>query len=297
MGFYAPAQLIRDAAQHGVRVLPVDVNFSQWDCTLVGQEVDRRSAAEGRERSRGLQPALRLGFRVLKGMPQAAVERIVAARGGSRRLDPPYKSLDDFARRTRLTQAIITRLAEADAFGSLALDRRAALWESLGQERKVRDMPLLAGLEDDEPAAALPPLPLIEQVLADYRTSGLSLKAHPVSFFRRKLHECRVTPAGELASIADGRHVSVAGIVLLRQRPGTAKGITFVTLEDETGVANLVIRPEIWERYYAIARRSPAWIAHGKLESKESVIHVVVNRLEDLSARLGPFAPASRDFH
>ena len=104
-------------------------------------------------------------------------------------------------------------------------------------------------------------MPLVEQVFADYRTSGMSLKAHPISFFRHQLDELRVTPCGTLENVAHGRHLRVAGIVLLRQRPGTAKGITFVTLEDETGLANLVIRPAIWDRYYAVARRSPAWIA------------------------------------
>jgi error-prone DNA polymerase len=140
-------------------------------------------------------------------------------------------------------------------------------------------------------------MPMVEQVFADYRTSGLSLKAHPIQFFREHLNKMRVTPAGELDQTRDGRHLRVAGIVLLRQRPGTAKGITFATIEDETGLANLVIRPQIWERYYAVARRSAAWVAHGCLENKEGVIHLVVNRLEDLSHLLGGLKTASRDFH
>ena len=158
-------------------------------------------------------------------------------------------------------------------------------------------MPLLADLADDEPLAELPPMPMIEQVFADYQTSRLSLKAHPISFLRRQLNVRRVTPAGKLKEINHGRHLRVAGLVISRQRPGTAKGITFVTLEDETGTANLIIRPEIWGRYYAVARRSQAWIAHGCLENKEGVIHLVVNRLEDLSAMLGELKTASRDFH
>ncbi|HUE72422.1 MAG TPA: error-prone DNA polymerase [Pirellulaceae bacterium] len=267
MGFYSPAQLIRDARQHDVLVLPVDVNASGWDCTWE-------------------QSALRLGFRLLKGIPQGAVERIVAAR--------PFRSVDDFTRRTGLTQAIITRLADADAFGSLKLDRRAALWQALSQDD--RDIPLLAGLEDDEPPAALPPMPLVEQVFADYRTSGLSLKAHPIAFFRRQLSGLGITAADELGQVANGRPVRVAGLVLLRQRPGTARGITFVTLEDETGLANLVIKPEVWDRYYRIARCSSAWLAHGRLESRDSVIHVVVSRLEDLSAKIGTPHVKSRDF-
>ncbi|MDX1946117.1 MAG: DNA polymerase III subunit alpha [Pirellulaceae bacterium] len=272
MGFYAPAQLIRDARQHDVAVLPVDVNASHWDCTL--------------------EPAgLRLGFRLLGGLSAEVAERIVAARQAR-----PFVSLDQFTRRTGLGQAVLARLAEGDVFGSLRLDRRAALWDALKQDRQPRHQPLLAGLADDEPAAALPPLPLIEQVFADYRTTGLSLKAHPLSFLRPRLDELHVTPASHLPRVAHGRHLRVAGLVLLRQRPGTARGITFVTLEDETGLANLVIKPEVWERCYTIARRSPAWIAHGRLERKESVIHLVVSRIDDLSASLGALRTASRDF-
>jgi error-prone DNA polymerase len=236
---------------------------------------------------------LRLGMRILTGLPKSAAEAIAAARQAG-----PFLSVDDFARRTRLNQAIIARLAEADAFSSLQLDRRAALWHALAQDNRLRDMPLLAPLDDQEPAAAhLPPMPPLEQVFADYRTAGLSLKAHPLSFFREQLDALRVIPAGNLNSINSGRHVRIAGIVLVRQRPGTARGITFVTLEDESGQANLVIRPNIWERYYPVARRSPAWIAHGVLESHDSVIHLVVSRLEDLSARLGDLKLQSRDFH
>ena len=158
-------------------------------------------------------------------------------------------------------------------------------------------MPLLADLTDDEPPAELPPMPMIEQVFADYQTSRLSLKAHPISFLRQQLDARRVTPAGNLKQINHGRHLRVAGLVISRQRPGTAKGITFVTLEDETGTANLIIRPEIWGRYYPIARRSNTWIAHGCLERKDSVIHLVVNRLEDVSPLLGDLETRSRDFH
>jgi len=236
--------------------------------------------------------SLRLGLRLINGLPEAAAKKIEAAREAG-----PFGSLDDFVRRTGLSQAVVAKLAEADAFSSLAIDRRAALWQALGQERKVRHMPLLSGLADEEPLAALPPMPLVEQVFADYRTSGLSLKAHPIGFFRRQLDQMRVTPAGKLDMAHDGRHLRVAGLVILRQRPGTAKGITFATIEDETGLANLVIRPDIWARYYQVARRSAAWIAHGCLENKEGVIHLVVNRLDDLSHLLGNLKTQSRDFH
>jgi error-prone DNA polymerase len=137
----------------------------------------------------------------------------------------------------------------------------------------------------------------LEQVFADYRTSGLSLKAHPIGFFRRELAAMKVVPCGRLAGLPDGRRIKVAGLVLLRQRPGTARGITFVTLEDETGVANLVIRPQVWERWYPIARTSPAWIAQGLLENRDGVIHLVVHRLEDFSSRFQELKSRSRDFH
>jgi error-prone DNA polymerase len=311
MGFYAPAQLIRDARAHGVRVLPIDVNFSGWDCRLEetgdrGQETGasgQRSEVRGQDGGGAVlstqysvlstSPALRLGLRLTNGLPQAAAERIEVARK-----DGPFTSLDNFVRRTRLGQPIVAKLAEADAFGSIQLNRQAALWQALGQETRAKNQPLLAAMtDDDEPTADLPPMPMIDQVFADYRMSGLSLKGHPISFFRPQLDQLSVTRSGDLEKLHDGRHLRVAGLVLLRQRPGTARGITFVTLEDETGLANLVLRPEIWERYYSVARTSPAWIAHGALESREGVIHIVANRLEDLSTRLAALKIRSRDFH
>jgi error-prone DNA polymerase len=298
MGFYAPSQLIRDARAHGVRVLPVDVNASGWDCRLESSKFQVPSSKlDHANATWNLEPGtlncdLRLGLRLIGGLPQAAGERIENARAAG----GPFTSLDEFVRRTGMSQAIVSRLAEADVFGSLAIDRREALWQALGQEKRVRSMPLLAGLADEEPAAELPPMTMSEQVFADYRTAGLSLKGHPVGFFREQLDALRVTPAGQLASIHDGRHLRVAGIVLLRQRPGTARGITFVTLEDETGLANLVIKPPVWDRYYSVARTSPAWIAHGRLEHRDGVIHLVASRLEDLSARIGELKTKSRDF-
>jgi error-prone DNA polymerase len=311
MGFYAPAQLIRDARQHGVKVLPVDVNYSQWDVTLVDsglrvqgsedlgfgmEDLGSEAPRIGNEipNSKSQIPndlAIRLGFRLLTGISEAVVQAITAARSAGR-----FTSLDDLVRRTGISQAIVSRLAEADVFGSLSLDRRGALWQALAHERRKKEMPLLAALADDEPAAALPRMTLIEQVFADYRASGMSLKAHPVSFFRRELARDGVRTADELEKIADGRRVKVGGLIILRQRPSTAKGITFVTLEDETGVANLVVKQPIWERYYTAARTSPAWIVHGTLQKKDSVIHVVVSRIEDFSQRLGDVTVKSRDF-
>jgi error-prone DNA polymerase len=276
MGFYAPAQLVQDARRHGVPVRPVDVNHSDGDCTL---------------ESAGDTPALRLGFRLVGGLRLADVDAVVAARAGG-----PFRSVADLARRARLGRATLEALADADAFGSLALGRREALWHALGQDRSPRASPLFGGLDDDEPGVALPALSPFEQVVADYRATGLSLKGHPIGFYREPLEVLRVTPADRLAELPHGRRVAVAGIVLLRQRPSTAKGITFVTLEDETGTANLVVRQQTWERFRAVARRSPAWVAHGTLERKGAVVHVLVQRLEDLSVKLGALHTKSRDF-
>jgi error-prone DNA polymerase len=263
--------LVRDAKEHGVIVLPVDVNHSRWDCTS--------------------QPELRLGFRMLSGFSHDWAVTIETARRSE-----PFRSMDDFVQRTGLRRSAVKRLAEADAFRSMGSDRRRALWEALGQEKRPRRLPLFEKPSPQEAIPDLPKLEACEEVFADYRTTGLSLRAHPISFYREQLNRLGIQCAAELADIPNNRSVRVAGLVLLRQRPSTAKGITFVTLEDETGVANLVVHQRTWERFYQIAKRSPAWIAHGRVESKQSVIHVVVNRLEDLPQRLTHLRVESRNF-
>jgi error-prone DNA polymerase len=298
MGFYAPSQLIRDTQQHGVTVLPVDVNASDWDCTLEcspDTPPHYGSSPHSASSAADTSLALRLGFRLLTGLPRTTVESIVQ----TRRQQGPFRSLADFAHRTRLGRALVVRLSEADVFASLSRDRRSALWEALSQARTAEHLPLLAALPlEEEPPVALPQLSPAEEVFADYRTAGLSLKAHPLSFHRPLLNQLNVVPAEKLRSLRNRRRVCVAGLVLLRQRPSTAKGITFVTLEDETGTSNLLVHQATWERYYQIARRSAAWLAHGRIETKDTVIHVIVERLEDLSQVLGQLQPkiASRDF-
>jgi error-prone DNA polymerase len=194
-----------------------------------------------------------------------------------------------------LSRAVLVRLSRADAFASLGLDRRGALWNALAQEATHREFPLFCQTDDDD-CAELPRLSCAEEVFADYQTTGLSLRAHPVSFYRKQLQALDIVPNDQLATWPANRRVRVAGIVLLRQRPSTAKGITFVTLEDETGTANLVVRKDVWERFYEVARKAAAMIAHGRLERKHGVIHVVVHRLEDLSCRLADLNARSRDF-
>jgi error-prone DNA polymerase len=287
MGFYAPAQLVRDLREHKGEVRPVDVNSSRWDCTL-------EPASDGAM-------ALRLGFRMLKGFSEVDAARIVAA--------APFCSLEDFAARTELSRSAILRLARGDAFASLKLDRRAAVWEALKEQEQQTRKPrtkrsrkadprqmCLFGADDSEVRPVLPELSVHEEVLADYRTVSLSLKGHPVSMIRDELDRRRVSRTADLKTIDHGRYLRVAGVVLVRQRPGTAKGITFITLEDETGIANLIVRPEIMDRYRKAARTAAVLIAHGSLEKHGEVIHVMVNRLESASDLLRPLASQSRDF-
>ena len=299
MGFYAPAQIVRDAAEHGVEVLPIDVNHSAWDCTL-----DRRAAGRAG-------PALRLGARLCRGLAEAhyrLVEAAVAARG-------PFRDIAALRDASRIPVAALRRLAAADAFRSMGLDRRHALW----QVRDLRDesLPLfdtppannapiggeLAPLPSSLHPADLPPLPLSRHVIHDYAATGLSLKAHPISFFREELIAAGIRPASELRDPQRSPRASpfaVAGLVLVRQRPSTANGIVFMTIEDETGAANLIIRPEIFQRFRRPARLSVALAAWGRVERQGEVVHLLVRRLADLS-RITPahegLGPVSRDFH
>ncbi|MCH5377256.1 MAG: OB-fold nucleic acid binding domain-containing protein, partial [Planctomycetes bacterium] len=273
MGFYAPAQLIRDARQHGVAVLPADVNHSDWDCTLEDQRT------------------LRLGLRLIRGLSQKEAETVRQVRR-----DGPYRSVDELTRRTGLLQGTISRLAAADAFGSLDCDRRQAIWNALSQPRSRRTSPLIDSLDEPpEHPAGLAPASVQEEVIVDYQTTGLSLRPHPISFHRESLDRLGVTPAGRLSEIPNNRQVKVAGVIILRQRPSTGKGITFVTMEDETGVANLVLHKEVWERFHRTARHRNAWLVRGRLESRYGVIHVVVQHLEDLHEQLAQVIQ-SRDF-
>jgi error-prone DNA polymerase len=304
LGFYAPAQLIRDARDHNVEVLPPDVNHSDWNCTASPlQRAEALQRAKSLQRAEALQPegdkalqptdsTLRLGLRLITGLRESTAETITLARRAA-----PFTSLADFTRRTGLRQAEIGRLADADAFRSLERTRRESLWEALAQEKTPHPQPLFHCLTIDERTPALPPMALKDEVIADYRTISLSLRAHPISFYRAELEKLCITPAKELGNKKNGAPIRVAGLVLLRQRPSTAKGITFVTLEDETGTINLVVHQHTWDKYYRVARRAQIWLAQGELQIAESVVHVVVGRLEDLAVRLQTdLAPKSRDF-
>ena len=309
MGFYAPAQLIRNARDHGVEVRPVDVNHSDWDCTLekVERQIATRNASEDGENTTSIlacvsgwcdgEPnesnsnlALRLGMRLLRGMSQAYGETIEQVRRSG-----PFHSMEEFTRRTGLSRAVATRLAKAGAFKSFGLNRRDALWHALGQDKK--ELPLFDALplESDE-ATALPEMQPVEEMLADYRNLGMTLGKHPMGFLRPALDEMNIARADDLRVLPKDRPVAVAGVVLVRQRPGTAKGITFVTLEDETGVANLIIRPEVWKRFRNVALRANILLVRGRLQREGRVIHVLTSHLEDLSDRLTELAAKSRNF-
>jgi error-prone DNA polymerase len=228
----------------------------------------------------------------------------------------PFTSYQDFLRRTGLRGAVVKKLAQADAFLSLGLSRRAALWQSLPQGEPL---PLFDKMEavsgqwsvvseetsplahptplDEEPLpTTLPAMAPLQEVLADYSSAGLSLRQHPMAFIRGELDKLGVEQASKLAVLPTDGSVKVAGVVLLRQRPSTAKGITFVTLEDETGMANLIIRQNVWERHRRVARQANVMLAHGRLQREAGVIHVLVSKLEDLSPTLARLNTASRDF-
>lgn len=283
LGFYQPGTLIRDLRENQREVRPVDLNRSDWDCTL---EPTGDEAAPF---------ALRLGFRLIGGLQKSVGDTIVAQRNTG------YSSLDDLAKRCQFSKATLEKLAQADIFRSLNLDRRQALWMAKGQESSRNDMPLFSDVVDEEELPVqLPNMNEQQQVFADYSTLGLSLRSHPMSFYRKQLEEIpqrpTIVPFQRLKELRHNQHVRIAGLVLLRQRPSTAKGITFVTLEDETGVANLVIHQRTWERFYSVAKKSNAWIVTGRVERKHEVIHIVVARLEDMSSQLGSLDTKSRDF-
>ena len=234
----------------------------------------------------GRKPAIRLGLRLIKGFSAAHAETIMAAR--------PFRSVADLARRGHVSKALLARLAAADAFGSLGLDRRAALWKVLAIGE---DLPLFAELDDEETdAPVLPTLSMQQNVIDDYRTTGFSLKAHPLSLIRGDLDRLRVVPAAKLADLPDKAPVRIAGLVLVRQRPATANGTVFMSLEDETGMMNLIIWKRTWERFRKVAKEACALFVEGKIERAERVIHVVPSKIDDLSHALQGLASSSRDF-
>jgi error-prone DNA polymerase len=279
MGFYQPAQIVSDAKKHGVIIKEIDINYSDWNNTL--------------EEKEGKYHALRLGFRQIKGLKEEDMQVLMAAR------DAGYRTIPQLVD-AGVPLPALERLADADAFRSIGLDRRKALWEIAALTDHLTG--LFAGLPADnsaEKTIQLPAMALSEHVIEDYRTLSLSLKAHPVSFVRDKLALMKVTPNAELINCSDGMHVKVSGLVLVRQRPGTASGICFITIEDETGTSNLVVFQNLFNQYRKEIIQSRLLMVEGKVQKEGEVIHVVVRKCYDLSGLMlalnNPEARASED--
>jgi error-prone DNA polymerase len=274
MGFYAPAQIVRDARQHGVEVRPIDVNHSRWDCTL--------------EPAQGRYMAVRMGLRMVRELANADGAAIAGARG-----DQPYKSIEEIQRRAHVGRSALDRIGDADGFGSLNLDRRASLWGVKGVGDQA--LPLFAAADERagtlldeavEPEVLLAPMSEGAQVVEDYRASGLSLRAHPLAFLRDELKRRRMITCEQLQTVRDGRYVELAGIVLVRQKPGSAKGVMFITLEDETHVANLVVWTKTFEANRRIVLGASMIGVRGQVQREGEVIHLIAHRLDDLSPLL-----------
>ena len=285
MGFYAPAQIVRDAREHGVRVRHVDVNLSHWDCDLEGggRHADFATDFTDNHRRAANGPILRLGLRQADGLKIDEMTRLVALRADS------YQNVDDLWRRSGLSPKTLARLAQADAFRSLGLDRRQALWavKSLGEE----PLPLFAQIEAPETTKAdLPDMPFSQHVVEDYQTLRLSLKRHPLTFLRETLNRRGIILNHQLGGLKNGARVFVGGLVLVRQRPGTASGVIFVTLEDETGIANLVVWPKIFATHRAILMGARLMACQGRVQIEgkppHQVVHVVAEKLMDMSELL-----------
>ena len=285
MGFYAPAQIVRDAREHGVEIRPVCINTSRWDCTLepAGDESF----------------AVRLGLRMVRGLANKDAAAIVTARA-----DEPFSSIDDLWRRTGVPVSSLIEIAEADGMrDSLGLARREALWAI----KALRDEPLelfAAAAERErrtvaeivEPEVELSPMTAGSEVVEDYRHVGLTLRAHPVAFLREELTARRIVTCAEAMSARDGKWLTAAGIVLVRQKPGSAKGVMFITIEDESGVANLVIWPSLYERQRRIILGASIIAVQGRIQREGEVVHLVARQLTDLSVPLAGVGDRDQNF-
>ncbi|WP_295242513.1 error-prone DNA polymerase, partial [uncultured Brevundimonas sp.] len=271
MGFYAPAQIVRDAREHGVEIRPACVNASRWDCTLEPTDRDSRFA-------------VRLGLRMVRGLANGDAARLVSGRA-----DLPFRTIDELWRRAQAPVSALTRLAEADAFlPSLGLQRREALWEI----KALRDdpLPLFTATaerehqripEIQEPAPDLLPMTAGREVVEDYTHLGLTLRDHPLAFLRDELQRRHVMTCADGTAMRDRRLTRIAGLVLVRQKPGSAKGVMFITIEDETGVANLVIWPSLYEQRRRVVLSSSLLIVDGKVQREGEVVHIVATKLHD----------------
>jgi error-prone DNA polymerase len=286
MGFYAPAQLVRDAAMHGVEIRAPDINASEWDYML--------------EKSDGERCAVRLGFRQIKGFREDDAKVMVAARGLG------FDGVRHLALAANLPSEALSRLAEADAFRSLGLDRREALWCVKGLDGgaenariAIPELPIFTGVDAEtlrrEKEVRLPPLRLGEHIVQDYMSLQMSLKAHPLSLLRSRMSARGITPNAKIIDTPDGARITVAGLVLVRQRPGTASGVIFVTLEDEAAIANIIVWPKVFEAYRRTLLASRLLMVKGKLQKQGIVTHVVADKLIDLSSELSLLSATNGD--
>jgi error-prone DNA polymerase len=275
MGFYSPSQLVQDAQRHGVKVLPVDVAVSGWDSVLVPLRDNDR-------------PAVRLGMSLLRGMKDGAAERIENARAVR-----PFETVADLARRAQLDRKDLHVLADANALASLAGNRREALWQSVAAVPD-RDMLAVAVVQDETPKLGAPTE--ANDIVADYRSVGLTLGRHPLELLRPQLLASRLMPASTLRTYRDGRLARGCGLVTVRQRPGTAKGVMFVTLEDETGNVNVIVWPSLLEKQRKEALGASLLAVYGTWQCQGEVRHLVAQRLVDMSHLLGGLTSTSRDF-
>jgi len=275
MGFYAPAQLIADAKRNGVQFCPVDVTVSDWDCSI---EIDEQRRA-----------SVRLGLRMISGLAESHAMAIVDAR----RLRI-FSDVNDLAHRAKLNRRSLDLLARAESLASLTRSRSVARWEALGVQRLPG---LLAGREAAELALILPTVSEGKEVMEDYRSLGFTLRRHPVALLRKRLDRLRVRRANELSSLPNGKTVRVAGLVTHRQRPETAAGVIFISLEDDTGIVNLIVWPKILQSQRHAVLTSSLMIVQGELQNEQGVIHVIAQRVRDYSHWLGELAIHSRDFH
>lgn len=274
MGFYQPAQIVIDARKHGVELREIDINYSEWDNRL--------------EEKAGKYCALRLGFRQVKGLREDDIRILLASRRKA------YTSINEL-REAGLTDSTLERLADADAFRSINLDRRQALWEVSIKDRNIAMFSSQPSEDAVLEKASLPFMSTSEHVVHDYAAIALSLKAHPVSFIREKLDQLHILSAKQITEANDGNIVKVAGLVLVRQRPGTAGGVCFMTIEDETGFANLVIFQNLFEKYRKEILQSRLIMVEGKLQREGEVIHVIVSQCYDFSKLLRQLTPSRND--
>ncbi|MDH3994948.1 MAG: OB-fold nucleic acid binding domain-containing protein, partial [Gammaproteobacteria bacterium] len=283
MGFYSPSQLLQDARRHGVTVLPIDINQSDWDHQLLDGRATEQS-----------QPPMRLGLRLVKGLSKEGARRIMEARQQA-----PFRQISNLRQRARLDRRDMEALADADTLASLSGHRHQSQWQIMALEQA---RPLLQD-EQREPGSyfddgvQLPAPSVAEEVLADYRATGLTLRAHPMSLLRDRPPFNRCKRHTDLAELSNNRFVRIAGLVTCRQRPGSASGVLFLTLEDETGNSNIVVWQRTQQQFRQALMTSQLLLVNGTLETKNNVIHIIAGGLFDYTHELQALRVSSRDFH